>query len=68
MATKKLILAKLSDVQELIDKIGSTPMGTTATTITGAIKELKNKIGSVAMGTTATTITGAIKEHEQDIS
>ena len=44
------------------DKIGSTTMGTVATTISGAIRELFNKIGSVAMGTTATTVTGAIKE------
>ena len=49
-------------IQALQDKIGSTVMGTVATTITGAIKELVNKIGSVAMDTTATTVTGAIKE------
>ena len=55
-------------IQALQDKIGSTVMGTVATTITGAIRELFNKIGSVAMGTTATTLTGAIKEHETDIS
>lgn len=42
--------------------IGSTAMGTTATTIKGAIRELKDKLGSVAMGTAATTVTGAIKE------
>lgn len=42
--------------------IGTTAMGTTATTIKGAIRELKDKLGSVAMGTSSTTITGAIKE------
>lgn len=49
-------------IKALQDTIGSTVMGTVATTITGAIRELFNKIGSVAMGTTATTLTGAIKE------
>lgn len=43
-------------------KIGTTAMGTTATTITAAIKELVQKIGSTATGLTATTITGMIKE------
>ena len=55
-------------IQALQDKIGSTVMGTVATTITGAIRELFNKIGSVAMGTTATTLTGAIKELKTAIS
>lgn len=48
---------------ELIDqKIGSTAMGTTAPTVTGAIAEIVNKIGSTSMGTSATTVTAAIKE------
>ena len=55
-------------IQALQDKIGSTVMGTVATTITGAIRELFNKIGSVAMGTTATTLTGAIKELKTAIT
>lgn len=55
-------------IQALQDKIGSTVMGTVATTITGAIRELFNKIGTVAMGTTATTLTGAIKELKTAIS
>lgn len=58
----EVTLASAADVTKLTNKIGTTAMGTTATTVTGAIKELVNKIGSVAMGTTATTITGAIKE------
>lgn len=49
-------------INTVLNKIGDTAMGTTATTLTGAIKELVTKIGSVAMGTTATTVTGAIKE------
>jgi len=51
-----------TSIGALSNKIGDTAMGTTATTLTGAIKELVTKIGSVAMGTTATTVTGAIKE------
>ena len=49
-------------INTVLNKIGDTAMGTTASTVTGAIKELVTKIGSVAMGTTATTLTGAIKE------
>lgn len=44
------------------DKIGTTSMGTSATTITGAIKEIVTKIGSSTMNTTATTLTGAVRE------
>lgn len=51
-----------TSIDVLSNKIGDTAMGTTATTLTGAIKELLTKIGSTAMGTTATTLTGAIKE------
>lgn len=54
--------------------IGNTPMGTTATTITGAIAEhetdiggITTQIGSTPMGTTATTVTGAIKEHTDSL-
>lgn len=49
-------------INTVLNKLGDTAMGTTASTVTGAIRELFNKIGSVAMGTSATTITGAIKE------
>lgn len=42
--------------------LGNEAMGTTATTIKGAVQELNNKIGSTTMGTTATTVTGAIAE------
>lgn len=55
----------ISDVNALL---GNTSMGTTATTVTGAIKEHSNKIGNTSMGTTAQTLTGAIAEHESDIS
>ena len=55
----------ISDVNALL---GNTSMGTTATTVTGAIKEHSNKIGNTSMGTTAQTLTGAIAEHEGDIS
>ena len=48
--------------------VGDTTMGTTATTVTGAIKEHSDLIGSTTMGTTASTLTGAIAEHESDIS
>lgn len=59
---EKVTLARGATVAELVTKVGTTAMGTVATTVTGAIKELKDKIGSVAMGTTATTLTGAIRE------
>ena len=51
-----------SSIGGLANKIGDVEMGTTAPTLTGAIKELLTKLGSTAMGTTATTVTGAIKE------
>lgn len=51
------------------NKLGSVTMGTTATTVTGAIAEhesdisgINTKIGSTTMGTTATTLTGAVSE------
>lgn len=59
-------------------KVGNASMGTTATSVTGAIAEhesdingtngINAKIGNTTMGTTATTLTGAIAEHEEDIS
>lgn len=45
--------------------IGNTAMGTTATTVTGAIAEHTDLIGDDSMGTTATTLTGAIGEHSE---
>ena len=41
-------------------KIGTTAMGTTATTITAAIKELLGIIGTATMSTSATTVKGAV--------
>ena len=64
-----------TDTQNISSKIGNTSMGTTATTITGAVAEheqdisdINSKIGNTSMGTTANTLTGAIAEHEQDIT
>lgn len=62
------IEARAEDIADINTLLGNTSMGTTATTVTGAIKEHSNKIGNTAMGTTATTLTGAIKEHETDIT
>lgn len=56
------------NLEEACDLIGNETMGTTATTITGAIKELAAQAGSTPMGTLATTITGAIAEHGGDIN
>ena len=56
------ISAGISNVRYLRSVLGTTALGTTATTITGAIRELVNKIGATATGLTATTITGMIKE------
>lgn len=55
-------------IGQINEIIGDADMGTTATTVTGAINELSTNIGSTAMGTTAPTVTGAIAEHESDIS
>lgn len=61
-------LNAISDnLEEATELIGNETMGTTATTITGAIGEHSTKIGSTAMNTTATTLTGAIAEHESDV-
>ena len=64
-----------TDTQNISSKIGNTSMGTTATTVTGAVAEheqdisgINSKIGNTSMGTTANTLTGAIAEHEQDIT
>ena len=54
--------AAASNVRYLRSVLGTTALGTTATTITGAIHELVNKIGATATGLSATTITGMIKE------
>lgn len=54
--------ATASNVRYLRSVLGTTALGTAATTITGAIHELVNKIGSTATGLSATTITGMIKE------
>ena len=63
-----------TDTQHISSKIGNTSMGTTATTVTGAVAEheqdisgINSKIGNTSMGTTATTVTGAIKEHSDKI-
>lgn len=37
-------LAAKSDIKKLIDKVGSASMGTTATTLTAAVRELSDKI------------------------
>ena len=65
-----------SSIGGLANKIGDVEMGTTAPTLTGAIKELRTKLGSTAMGTTAPTVTAAIKDlydkievlYEDDLS
>lgn len=54
-------------IGQINEIIGDADMGTTATTVTAAIKELVNKIGSTAMGTTATTVTAAIKELHDNV-
>lgn len=51
-----------SSIGGLANKIGDVEMGTTAPTLTGAIKELRTKLGSTTMGTTAPTVTAAIKD------
>ena len=55
----------MANTRYIWEFIGSTALGTTATTITGAIAELVTKLGNSSMGTTATTITGAIAELRQ---
>lgn len=57
-----------SNARYLYSVIGQTALGTTATTITGAIAEIVGKIGNTAMTTTATTLTGAIKEVKDSVS
>jgi len=57
-------------VNELDALQGNVAMGTTATTVTGAIKEHDLELGTitaVAMGTTASTVSGAIAELEVEI-
>ena len=52
----EVTLASAADVTELTNKIGTTTMGTAATTITAAIKELLTKIN-----TNITNITAAVR-------
>ncbi|MBR4584668.1 MAG: hypothetical protein IKO34_12800 [Bacteroidales bacterium] len=61
------LAATMDDVSDIEDIIGNSPMGTDATTLTGAILEHNDKIGNTVMGTLATTLTGAIKELVDDI-
>lgn len=56
------ISAVRTRVSNVETKIGSSTMGTTATTITGAIREIFDSIGTSEMGTTAVTVKGAIRE------
>ena len=70
-----ILSTAVSNVRWLYSKLGTTAMGTTATTVTGAIAEhetdisgLTTLVGNTTMGTTATTVTGAVAEHEGDIS
>ena len=58
---------KLKALHDLIAKIGSTVMGTTATTVTGAIAEhesdisgIKTSVGSVNISNVGSSVTGAI--------
>ena len=63
-------------IQTVRTQIGTTPLPTTAQSLTGAIAENAqeiadiedNVIGSTALPTTAQTLTGAIAENAQDIS
>lgn len=68
VGTNVTAAAAADDIAGIGNKIGNTAMGTTATTITGAIKEHETDIGNMALDTTATDLTGAINEHEADIS
>lgn len=57
-------------VNELDTLQGNVSMGTSASTVTGAIKEHDLELGTitaVAMGTTASTVSGAIAELEVEI-
>lgn len=49
-------------IGQINEIIGDADMGTSDSTIRGAIREIIDKIGSTAMGTTATSVTGAIGE------
>lgn len=68
-STLKSLLNKIttviSNVRYIWKVIGQVAMGTSADTVTGAIKEITDKIGTRDMGTNATTITGAIQEIRQ---
>lgn len=59
-------LNDISDnLEEACDLIGNETMGTTATTITGAIKELVTRLGNTVVGT---TITYAIKTMQDKLA
>ena len=49
-------------INELLSIIGTTSMGTTATTVKGAIAELRSKIGNATLNTESVTLTYAINE------
>lgn len=69
-------VVQLNDNMDVLDEvIGGSPMGTTATSITGAIAEhetdlsgVNTSIGDTPMGTVATSLTGAIAEHTSEIT
>lgn len=49
-------------INELLAIIGTTSMGTTATTVKGAIAELRSKIGNATLNTESVTLTYAVNE------
>lgn len=64
-----------SALQSVQNKLGTTPLPTTAQTVTGAIAEhetditgINNKIGSTALPTIAQTLTGGIAENAGEIA
>lgn len=59
------ITTVISNVRYIWKVIGQVAMGTTADTVTGAVKELNDKLGNTPMGTTAASVTGAIAEIRQ---
>ena len=50
-------------INELLAIIGTTSMGTTATTVKGAIAELRSKIGNATLNTGSVTLTYAVNER-----
>lgn len=49
-------------INELLAIIGTTSMGTVATTVKGAINELRSKIGNATLNTESVTLTYAVNE------